>query len=95
MLDERKALEKLDDDPLYGKRVHAWVVILSNVNWAAKKCVNHTDSNLAITPFFIEPSTGCHISAIEWNYFGIESVWNEHNYYVNYIFSLYLILFNY
>jgi hypothetical protein len=33
--------------------------------------------------FFIEPSTGCRFEACNEDYLGIESIWNQHNYYVN------------
>lgn len=85
MLEERKVLEQLENDPSYGKRIHAWVVILSNVPWAAKKTANadNSDSGTEIRPFFIEPSTGFHFDENDPNYLGIESVWNDQNYYVS------------
>lgn len=86
-LEELKILEKLPDDEYRGNRRHAWVVILSNVEWAAKKSAgpHHQFDNVAsIQPFFIEPSTGSHFSADDSNYFAIDSVWNEGNYYVSY-----------
>lgn len=81
-LQERIALERLDDDPEHGKRLHAWVVILSNVEWAAKKSVDASSISDGIRPFFIEPTTGAHFDTDDANYLGIESVWNNHNYYV-------------
>lgn len=85
-LKELTILEKLPEDEDRGNRRHAWVVILSNVDWAAKKCAGSDhkfDANTPIQPFFIEPSTGVHFDANDKNYFTIESVWNENNYYVS------------
>lgn len=81
-LQERIALEQLDDDPVNGKRLHAWVLVLSNVDWAAKKSVDASMASDGVRPFFIEPTTGAHFSADDANYLGIESIWNNHNYYV-------------
>lgn len=81
-LQERMALERVDDDPEHGKRLHAWVVILSNVDWAAKKSVDASMASEEVRPFFIEPTTGAHFSVNDANYLGIESIWNNHNYYV-------------
>lgn len=85
-LQELNILEELPEDELKGNRRHAWVVILSNVEWAAKKSAgsNHKfDEYTSIQPFFIEPSTGEHFSTDDPNYFQIDSVWNEANYYVS------------
>lgn len=84
-LEELKIVEQLPEDEYCGNRRHAWVVILSNVEWAAKKCAgpNHEfDKDSVIRPFFIEPSTGVHFAVDDPNYFRIDSVWNETNYYV-------------
>lgn len=84
-LEELKILEKLPDDPDRGHRRHAWIVILSNVEWAAKKSAgsgHKFNTTTPIRPFFIEPSTGVHFSTDDPNYFTIDSVWNENNYYV-------------
>lgn len=81
-----KILEELSSDEYRGNRRHAWVVILSNVSWAAKKCAgpdHNFDSNAPIQPFFIEPSTGADFAVDDLNYYSIESVWNESNYYVS------------
>lgn len=59
-----------EDDPLEGRRVHAWVLVR-----AGKRDV--TDH------FFIEPSTGRVYSLRESPYSSIESVWNHDNYFVN------------
>lgn len=88
-LEELTILEKLPGDEYRGNRRHAWIVILSNVDWAAKKCAgpdHKFDENTPIQPFFIEPSTGVHFDANDINYFTIESVWNENNYYVSLTF---------
>uniref|UniRef100_A0A1B0ESJ8 Putative dynein regulatory complex subunit 7 n=1 Tax=Lutzomyia longipalpis TaxID=7200 RepID=A0A1B0ESJ8_LUTLO len=61
-------LEKLPDDEFSGRRVHAWVAIRE-----------HTTGQV----FFVEPSTGFRVSEPGGMYFGIESVWNQYNYYVN------------
>lgn len=86
-LEGLKILEKLPDDEHYGNRRHAWIVILSNVEWAAKKSAGAEhiidESSNDIQPFFIEPSTGSYFPIEDANYFAIESVWNESNYYVN------------
>lgn len=85
-MEELSVLERLPDDADRGNRRHAWIVILSNVDWAAKKCAGDDhkfDENEPIRPFFIEPTTGAHFSADDPNYFSIDSVWNENNYYVS------------
>lgn len=63
-------LEKPTVDPLYGLRVHCWVLVLSG-----KREVPET--------FFIEAFTGCAESTKNDYYLGIESVWNNKNYWVN------------
>ena len=60
--------EELDD--LKGKRVHAWVVVLPG-----KRMLEQL--------IFIEPSTGRCYTADQCPYYGIESVWNATNYWVN------------
>lgn len=85
-LEELKILEELPEDEHRGNRRHAWVVILSNVDWAAKKCAGEEhgfNEDAPVQPFFIEPSTGVHFPVDDSNYFSIESVWNESNYYVS------------
>ena len=93
-LQELKILEKLERDEESGNRRHAWVVILSNVDWAAKKCAgpdHKFNTNTPVQPFFIEPSTGAHFATNDSNYFTIESVWNENNYYVSLTFMTFSI----
>ncbi|CAH1791154.1 unnamed protein product [Owenia fusiformis] len=63
-------LEKPPKDPLFGLRIHSWVLVLAN-----KREVPES--------FFIEPFTGIAHPVNSVNYLGIESVWNHHNYWVN------------
>ncbi|NXL38037.1 DRC7 protein, partial [Glaucidium brasilianum] len=63
-------VEKCKRDPLYGLRVHAWVLVLSG-----KRDVPKT--------FFINPFTGNSHSTTDEHFLGIESVWNHRNYWVN------------
>ncbi|XP_074896673.1 dynein regulatory complex subunit 7 isoform X1 [Buteo buteo] len=63
-------VEKPKRDPLYGLRVHAWVLVLSG-----KREVPET--------FFINPFTGNSHSTMDEHFLGIESVWNHRNYWVN------------
>ncbi|CAF1459778.1 unnamed protein product [Adineta ricciae] len=67
----RKAeIERPIDDPLYGVRIHAWTLILPG------KC-DITDA------FYIEPTTGYAKSTDDSEYLGVESVWNNQNYWIN------------
>ncbi|KAF1599018.1 Dynein regulatory complex subunit 7, partial [Eudyptes chrysolophus] len=68
--EEEKELEEPRRDPLYGLRVHAWVLVLSG-----KREVPET--------FFINPFTGNSHSTMDEHFLGIESVWNHRNYWVN------------
>ncbi|KAK3093928.1 hypothetical protein FSP39_021907 [Pinctada imbricata] len=63
-------LEKPPPDPYYGLRIHAWVLVLSGKREVPEN-------------FFIEPFTGLSHSVDSANYLGIESVWNNINYWVN------------
>jgi hypothetical protein len=63
-------LEKPPPDPLYGLRIHSWVLVLSG-----KREVPDT--------FFIESLTGNAKSTKDDDYLGIESLWNHQNYWVN------------
>ncbi|XP_011504670.1 PREDICTED: coiled-coil domain-containing protein lobo homolog [Ceratosolen solmsi marchali] len=72
-------LEKPKRDPLFGMRVHSWVLLLPN---------DRGPRSLEITePLFIEPATGYSYSVqdqkIDYYYLGIESLWNSDNYWVN------------
>ncbi|GAA6233809.1 dynein regulatory complex subunit 7 [Lates japonicus] len=62
--------EQRPADPLRGLRVHCWVLVLSG-------------SRSVQENFFIDPLTGISYSTIDDNFLGIESVWNNLNYYVN------------
>ncbi|XP_024935965.1 dynein regulatory complex subunit 7 isoform X1 [Cephus cinctus] len=72
-------LERPLPDEYWGFRIHAWVVILPERGGARDQEV--------LEPFFIEPSTGESYSPTvhETNllYLGIESIWNDCNYWVN------------
>lgn len=59
-----------DPDPLWGLRVHFWVLVL------AGSC--SVEQN-----FFIEPLTGVSFPTDHRDFLGVESVWNELNLYVN------------
>ena len=63
-------LERPPADPLYGMRVHSWVLVLSGKREVPE-------------PFFIEALTGSAASTRDDDYLGIESVWNHRNYWVN------------
>lgn len=62
--------EEEEDDPLEGKRVHAWVLVRAGKRDVAEH-------------FFIEASTGRTYSLRDAPYLGIECVWNHENYWVN------------
>ncbi|KAM7410752.1 hypothetical protein PAMA_020948 [Pampus argenteus] len=57
-------------DPLQGLRVHCWVLVLSG-------------SRSVQENFFIDPLTGKSYSTASESFLGIESMWNNLNYYVN------------
>ena len=63
-------MEKPPPDPLFGLRIHSWVLVLSG-----KREIPES--------FFIEPFTGLSHPVDSPNYLGIESVWNHVNYWVN------------
>ncbi|XP_037101814.1 dynein regulatory complex subunit 7-like isoform X3 [Syngnathus acus] len=58
------------DDPLQGLRVHCWVLVLAG-------CRSVEDN------FFVDPMTGRSYSTTYEHFLGVESVWNNLNYYVN------------
>ncbi|XP_037077304.1 dynein regulatory complex subunit 7-like [Pollicipes pollicipes] len=62
--------EKEPPDPLFGMRVHAWVLVMPG------------DRDIT-EPFFIEPSTGVGKGIRSPDYLGIESLWNHRNYWIN------------
>jgi hypothetical protein len=72
----KQEMERPPDDCLYGQRIHAWVMVLPG-----KRGISEG--------FFIEPLTGLVQPTDTINgdsnpgYLGIESVWNNSNYWVN------------
>jgi hypothetical protein len=70
MFQDYRAADDDDDDPLEGKRVHAWVLVR-----AGKRDVPEH--------FFLEATTGTRYSLREAPYVSIEAVWNHENYWVN------------
>uniref|UniRef100_I3KBQ5 Dynein regulatory complex subunit 7 n=1 Tax=Oreochromis niloticus TaxID=8128 RepID=I3KBQ5_ORENI len=72
LLEKQKRQEKDQQlaDPLRGLRVHCWVLVLSG-------CRDVQEN------FFIDPLTGISYPTNSDNFLGIESVWNNLNYYVN------------
>ncbi|XP_059188538.1 dynein regulatory complex subunit 7 [Centropristis striata] len=62
--------ERRPADPLRGLRVHCWVLVLSG-------------SRSVRQNFFIDPLSGKGYATDHDNFLGIESVWNNLNYYVN------------
>ncbi|KAK5864092.1 hypothetical protein PBY51_001060 [Eleginops maclovinus] len=62
--------EQLPADPLRGLRVHCWVLVLSG-------------SRSVRENFFIDPLSGNSYPTDDGNFLGIESVWNNFNYYAN------------
>eukprot|EP01006_Ploeotia_vitrea_P026913 TRINITY_DN59825_c0_g1_i1.p1 TRINITY_DN59825_c0_g1~~TRINITY_DN59825_c0_g1_i1.p1 ORF type:complete len:865 (-),score=87.34 TRINITY_DN59825_c0_g1_i1:1139-3733(-) len=59
-----------EEDELYGQRVHCWIL----VQYGKRDIQNN---------FFIEPSTGDAVPLQSSSYIGIESVFNNSNYWVN------------
>jgi hypothetical protein len=57
-------------DPLHGNRVHCWILVM-----AGRRGV---EENL-----FVEPTTGTIFKQSDSPYLGIESIWNEQNYWAN------------
>ncbi|XP_072278788.1 dynein regulatory complex subunit 7 [Pyxicephalus adspersus] len=62
--------EKSGPDPLFGLRVHCWVLVLSGKREVPEN-------------FFIDALTGNAYSTKDERFLGIESVWNHENYWVN------------
>ncbi|KFB52751.1 AGAP002677-PA-like protein [Anopheles sinensis] len=89
--EELERQEQPPHDPKRGHRVHAWVAILHNAPWCYKPGYREsttdpiTGEKIRPPPsaFFLEPSTGFRHEPSSPNYLAIESVWNQHNYYVN------------
>ncbi|XP_072168175.1 dynein regulatory complex subunit 7-like [Diadema setosum] len=67
---KQEELEKPPPDELFGLRVHSWVLVLSGKREVPEN-------------FFIEPLTGNSYSTQHDSYLGIESLWNNQNYWVN------------
>ncbi|XP_063293480.1 dynein regulatory complex subunit 7 isoform X2 [Pelobates fuscus] len=65
-----KEAEKPVSDPLYGRRIHCWVLVLSGKR--------EVPENL-----FIDSFTGKSFDTKDDHFLGIESVWNHENYWVN------------
>lgn len=68
--EREKEAERPPKDPLFGLRVHSWILVLSG-----KREVPES--------FFIEPLTGSAHPLNDEKYLGIESLWNHQNYWVN------------
>ncbi|XP_059475527.1 dynein regulatory complex subunit 7 [Neocloeon triangulifer] len=60
--------ERLPDDPLEGRRVHYWIVILPGI------CRSEICS-----PFFVDAASGKPYSLDDPNFLGIEFIWNDEN----------------
>jgi hypothetical protein len=63
-------LEKPKPDKLHGLRVHCWVLVL-----AGKREVPES--------FFLEATTGQSYALDFSGYLGVESIWNNRNYWIN------------
>ena len=63
-------LERPSPDPLQGQMLHCWVLVL-----AGKREI--------LDNFFIDPLTGKSYGLGDESFLGVESLWNQHNYWVN------------
>ncbi|XP_075958119.1 dynein regulatory complex subunit 7 [Anarhichas minor] len=73
LLQKQKLQEESEQrpaDPLHGLRVHCWVLVLSG-------------SRSVQENFFIDPLTGNRYATNDDHFLGVESAWNNFNYYVN------------
>ncbi|XP_031696974.1 dynein regulatory complex subunit 7 [Anarrhichthys ocellatus] len=73
LLQKQKLQEESEQrpaDPLHGLRVHCWVLVLSG-------------SRSIQENFFIDPLTGNRYATNDDHFLGVESTWNNFNYYVN------------
>ncbi|XP_068588230.1 dynein regulatory complex subunit 7 [Cebidichthys violaceus] len=73
LLQKQKLQEESEQrpaDPLRGLRVHCWVLVLSG-------------SRSVPENFFIDPLTGNRYATDDERFLGVESAWNNFNYYVN------------
>jgi hypothetical protein len=75
--------EKPKPDPKFGHRIHAWVAVLTRAPWCYKPRDEGKSQPKEPPVFFIEPSTGFRHETDDPCYLGIESVWNQYNYFVN------------
>ncbi|KAL2093675.1 hypothetical protein ACEWY4_010987 [Coilia grayii] len=66
----QEELERPPPDPLFGLRVHCWVLV---------KC----GAREVPEDFFIEPLSGKSFSTTDQNFLGVESAWNHRNYWIN------------
>ncbi|XP_076235310.1 dynein regulatory complex subunit 7-like [Calliopsis andreniformis] len=80
--EERRLIEELEQlptDKYWGHRIHAWVAILPELRGLRDQEFSG--------PLFIEPSTGVSYKPTDDNadqlYLGVESIWNDLNYWVN------------
>ncbi|KAM8863100.1 dynein regulatory complex subunit 7 isoform 3-T3 [Spinachia spinachia] len=69
-VEEQQEGERQAADPLWGLRVHCWVLVLSG-------------SRGVLQNLFIDPLTGDSHAPDDQRFLGVESVWNHLNYYVN------------
>ncbi|XP_037336465.2 dynein regulatory complex subunit 7 [Pungitius pungitius] len=70
MMEEQQEGERRVADPLWGLRVHCWVLVLSGSRDVPQN-------------FFIDPLTGESHAPDDQRFLGVESAWNHLNYYVN------------
>ncbi|KOC64733.1 Coiled-coil domain-containing protein lobo like protein [Habropoda laboriosa] len=72
-------LEQLPVDEYWGYRIHAWVTILPEMGGLRDQEISY--------PLFIESTTGASYNATDDDtaqlYLGVESIWNDKNYWVN------------
>uniref|UniRef100_A0A8C5QQA0 Dynein regulatory complex subunit 7 n=1 Tax=Leptobrachium leishanense TaxID=445787 RepID=A0A8C5QQA0_9ANUR len=71
--EEEQRLEEAENpasDPLYGRRVHCWVLVLSGKREVPEN-------------FFIDSLTGSCYGTKDNHFLGIESLWNHENYWIN------------
>ncbi|XP_076656636.1 dynein regulatory complex subunit 7 [Halictus rubicundus] len=80
--EQQRLIEELEQPPpdkYYGHRIHAWVAILPEQGGLREQEFSG--------PLFIEPSTGLSYNPTYNNtdelYLGVESMWNDQNYWVN------------
>ncbi|CAK9813580.1 Dynein regulatory complex subunit 7 [Anthophora quadrimaculata] len=81
-MEQQKLIEELEQLPVdeyWGYRIHAWVAILPEMGGLRNQEISY--------PLFIESTTGVPYNATDDDtaqlYLGIESIWNDKNYWVN------------